>query len=87
LASPIPITNPRAPKSQSGLSFAEVELPVEQDKNMNRNPISQVTPIFLYFWKSQSCISGKVNKRTHVETQNHKTLASGLNDKTMIGNK
>lgn len=50
MASPLPITDL---KTQSGLSFAEVELPVEQDKNINRNPISEVTPIFLYLWKSQ----------------------------------
>lgn len=46
---PLPITDPRALKTQSGSSFAEVELPVEQDKNMSRNPISEVTPCLPVF--------------------------------------
>lgn len=68
MASPLPITDL---KTQSGLSFAEVELPVEQDKNINRNPISEVTPYLPVFTEKSTS--------THTENQGqNETLAFWL---------
>ncbi len=75
MASPLAITDL---KTLSGLSFAEVELPVEQDKNINRNPISEVTPYLPVFMeKSTSAHTWKTRGRM-------KPWPSGLNNKTVI---
>lgn len=70
MASPFAITDL---KTQSGLSFAEVELPVEQDKNINRNPISEVTPYLPVFMEKST------STHTHMENQGqNETLAFWL---------